>query len=137
MSRNYLPGTQIEIINEVVRGKIKYGLFDFDGTISILREGWQDIMQPVCVEFICGDTTPTPEIESEVRTMIDETTGIQTILQMERLVEMIREKGLVHEADIKDAQTYKQIYLDRLMVPVRERLANLAAGTMPLEEAIV
>ena len=137
MSRKYLPGTQIEIINEFERGKIKYGLFDFDGTISILREGWQDIMHPVCVEMICGDTTPTPEIDEEVRTMIDETTGIQTILQMERLVEMVREKGLVPESDIKDAQGYKEIYLDRLMVPVRERLAKLASGEMSREQATV
>jgi len=137
MSRTYLPGTEIEIINEVERGKIKYGLFDFDGTISILREGWQDIMHPVCVEMICGTTAPTPEIETEVRTMIDETTGIQTILQMERLVEMIREKGLVPESEIQDAQGYKKVYLDRLMVPVRERLARLASGEMTREQAMV
>lgn len=137
MSRNYLPGTEIEIINDIERGKIRYGLFDFDGTISILREGWQDIMQPVCVEMICGDTAPTPELEAEVRTMIDETTGIQTILQMERLVEMIREKGFVPESQIKDAQDYKSIYLNRLMVPVRERLANLASGAMPRDAAVV
>ncbi len=137
MSRNYLPGTQIEIINEVERGKIKYGLFDFDGTISILREGWQDIMHPVCVEMICGNTAPTAEIDAEVRTMIDETTGIQTILQMERLVEMIKEKGFVPESEILDAQGYKAIYLERLMVPVRERLAKLASGEMTREQAIV
>ena len=137
MSRNYLPGTQIEIINEVDRGKIKYGLFDFDGTISILREGWQDIMHPVCVEMICGSTPATPAIEDEVRTMIDETTGIQTILQMERLVEMIREKGFVPEDEIQDAQAYKAIYLNRLMVPVRKRLADLASGAMPRDAAIV
>ena len=137
MSRNYLPGTQIEIINDVERGKIKYGLFDFDGTISILREGWQDIMHPVCVEMICGTTPVTPAIEDEVRTMIDETTGIQTILQMERLVEMIREKGFVPEAEIKDPQDYKAIYLNRLMVPVRKRLADLASGAMSRDEAIV
>lgn len=137
MSRTYLPGTQIEIINEFERGKIKYGLFDFDGTISILREGWQDIMHPVCVEMICGNTTPTPEIEHEVREMIDETTGIQTILQMERLVEMVREKGLVPESEIQDAQGYKKVYLDRLMVPVRERLARLANGELSRENAMV
>ena len=137
MSRNYLPGTQIEIINEVERGKIKYGLFDFDGTISILREGWQDIMHPVCVEMICGTTTPPPGIDDEVRTMIDETTGIQTILQMERLVEMVKEKGFVPESDMLDAQGYKAIYLERLMVPVRERLAKLASGEMTREQAIV
>lgn len=137
MSRKYLPGTQIEIINEFERGKIKYGLFDFDGTISILREGWQDIMHPVCVEMICGDTAPTPEIETEVRTMIDDTTGIQTILQMERLVEMVREKGLVPESAILDAQGYKKIYLDRLMVPVRERLTRLGCGELAREQAMV
>ncbi len=137
MSRNYLPGTQIEIINEFERGKIKYGLFDFDGTISILREGWQDIMHPVCVEMICGDTAPTQAIEDAVRTMIDETTGIQTILQMDRLVEMIQEHGFVAESDMLDAQGYKQVYLDRLMVPVRERLARLASGELPREKAIV
>jgi phosphoglycolate phosphatase-like HAD superfamily hydrolase len=137
MSRKYLPGTQIEIINEVERGRIKYGLFDFDGTISILREGWQDIMHPVCVEMICGDTPPTPEIEAEVREMIDETTGIQTILQMERLVEMVREKGLVPESEIQDAQGYKKVYLDRLMVPVRARLARLASGELTREAAMV
>jgi len=137
MRRNYLPGTQIEIINEVERGKIRYGLFDFDGTISILREGWQDIMHPVCVEMICGSTPPTPEIEEEVRTMIDETTGIQTILQMERLVEMVREKGFVPESEMQDAQGYKVVYLDRLMVPVRARLARLASGEMARDEAIV
>lgn len=137
MSRNYLPGTHIEIINDIERGKIRYGLFDFDGTISILREGWQDIMHPVCVEMICGDTEPTPEIETEVRTMIDETTGIQTILQMERLVEMVREKGLVPESAILDAQGYKQIYLDRLMVPVRERLERLARGELARDQAMV
>lgn len=137
MSRNYLPGTQIEIINEFERGKIKYGLFDFDGTISLLREGWQDIMHPVCVEMICGDTAPTPAIESAVREMIDETTGIQTILQMERLVEMVREHGLVPESEMLDAQGYKKVYLDRLMVPVRERLTRLASGELPRDHAIV
>jgi len=137
MSRKYLPGTQIEIINEFERGKIKYGLFDFDGTISILREGWQDIMHPVCVEMICGSTAPTPEIEQEVRDMIDETTGIQTILQMERLVEMVREKGFVPESEMQDAHGYKKVYLDRLMVPVRERLARLASGELPRENAMV
>ncbi len=135
MSRNYLPGTQIEVINEFERGKVKHALFDFDGTISLLREGWQRIMGPVCVEMICGGAEPTPEIEHEVYEMIEETTGIQTILQMERLVEMVREHGLVPEDRIKDAQGYKQVYLDRLMVPVRERIARLESGELTQHDA--
>lgn len=137
MSQQFLPGTEIEIVREAALGRIRFALFDFDGTISILREGWQAIMAPVCVEMICGDTTPTPDIEQAVHTMIDETTGIQTIFQMERLVEMVRAHGLVPEDQIQDAAGYKQVYLDRLMVPVRERLERLASGALTREQACV
>jgi len=126
--RTFLDGADIEIIRDAPRGKFKHILFDFDGTISLLREGWQGIMQPLCVEMICGDTEPTPEIEQAVADMIDETTGIQTIFQMERLVEMVREYGLVSEDRILDAPGYKEVYNDRLLVPVRERLAKLESG---------
>ena len=137
MERTYLPGTQIEIVNQAVLGRIKHVLFDFDGTISLLREGWQHIMGPVCVEMICGDTQPTPEIVAEVAQMIDETTGIQTIFQMQRLVEMIRAHGLVPEEKMLDPYGYKDIYNDRLMVPVRERIAKLEAGELTLDQVTV
>ncbi len=134
MGNDYLPGTEIEIVNEVARGHVRYVLFDFDGTISLLREGWQRIMGPLMVEMICGDHPPTPEIEQEIHEVIEETTGIQTILQMEKLVEMVRAHGLVPEDRILDARGYKEIYNDRLMVPVRERLAGLEAGELTIED---
>lgn len=137
MSRTYLPGTQIEIINEAELGRIKHVLFDFDGTISLLREGWQEIMAPVCVEMICGATPPTEAVRAAVNQMIDETTGIQTIFQMERLVEMVHEHGLVPAAEIKSPAEYKEVYNDRLMVPVRERLARLASGALSKDAATV
>ena len=137
MSRNLLPGTQIEILNQVERGRFKYALFDFDGTVSLLREGWPRIMGPVMVEMICGETKPTPEIEQEVRDYIDESTGIQTILQMEHLVEMVRAHGLVPEDKMLDAYGYKEIYNDRLMVPVRDRIARLKSGQLTLEQVTV
>ena len=137
MSRNYLPGTEIEIINEVERGRLRHALFDFDGTVSLLREGWQDIMAPVMTEMICGDTTPTQAIIDEVHDVIEETTGINTILQMERLVEMVREHGLVPEDKILDAHAYKKVYNDRLMLPVNERIKQLEAGTLPVEKITV
>ncbi|NIA13033.1 MAG: HAD hydrolase-like protein [Nitrospiraceae bacterium] len=137
MSRNYLPGTQIEAVRDIERGAIKHALFDFDGTVSLLREGWQRIMGPVMVEMICGDTEPTPEIVKEVHEVIEETTGIQTILQMEVLVKMVRDHGFVPEDQIKDAKGYKDIYNDRLMVPVNERIAKLESGELSVEQATV
>ena len=119
---------QVEVVRDVTRGQFKHVLFDFDGTISLLREGWQGIMHPLMVEMICGDTEPTEAIAQRSTDFIDETTGIQTILQMEGLVDIVKEYGLVPEDQILDAQGYKKIYNDRLMVPVNERLAQLESG---------
>lgn len=129
-----LPGTDIELINEIERGHIQHVLFDFDGTISRLREGWQGIMAPVCVEMICGNTTPTPEIIAEVDQMIDETTGIQTIFQMQRLEEMVRSHGLVPENEVRTPVEYKKVYNDRLMEPVRARIAAMERGEKTVED---
>ena len=132
----YLPGTQIEIVNpQIERGCFRYAIFDFDGTVSILREGWQDIMAPVMINAIRGDHPATPEIEKAVREYIDESTGIQTILQMEHLVEMVHEFGLVPKENILDAWGYKGIYNDELMKPVRQRIAELESGKKTLEQA--
>ncbi len=130
MSRNYLPETQIEIINEVDRGRLKHALFDFDGTVSLLREGWQLVMAPLMAEMICGDTEPTSALLEEVREFIEDSTGIQTILQMEELAKMVRSHGLVPEDKVLDAQGYKDIYNERLMLRVNERIAKLDKGEM-------
>ncbi len=135
MEQCFIPGTEIEVINpHITLGQIRHALFDFDGTISLLREGWQHIMGPVCVEMIAGDTEPTDDIRDAVARMIDETTGIQTIYQMERLVEMVRQWGRVPEEKILTAEQYKQIYLDRLMVPVRERIGMIERGEKTVDD---
>ncbi|MGI6458564.1 MAG: HAD family hydrolase [Candidatus Hydrogenedentales bacterium] len=132
MKGTKLPGTEINIINDVERGRFKHVLFDFDGTVSLLREGWQLIMGPLMVEMISGGGSPPclAEIEDDVREYIEESTGIQTILQMERLVEMVQARGLVPRDQILDAQGYKKIYNDRLMVRVNERIQDLENGTL-------
>ena len=132
-----LPGTDIQLIRDIERGKIQHVLFDFDGTISMLREGWQRIMAPVCVEMICGDTEPTQAIVDEVNQMIDETTGIQTIFQMQRLQQMVRAHGLVPEPEVRTPEAYKKVYNDRLMEPVRARIAQIESGQRSVEDFIV
>ena len=128
-------GNNIRVYNQdIKRGHIKYAIFDFDGTISILREGWERIMEPVMMEAICRDSEPTGEIISMVRNFIDETTGIQTILQMEGLVDLVKKTGLVPEKDILDAKGYKKIYNDRLMKPVNKRISQLDNGEKSLAD---
>lgn len=131
--------TDIEILRDIERGQIKHALFDFDGTISLLREGWQDIMQPVCVEMIAGIDAhhAIAEIEVEVAAMIEETTGIQTIFQMERLADMVRARGIVPQERVLSPAEYKQVYNERLMVPVRDRITRLERGELKREDVMV
>ena len=136
-ARRFVPGTQIEIVRDVPLGRFKHALFDFDGTISLLREGWQAIMAPVMLEMICGDSTPTGAIREDVERFIDETTGIQTLIQMQGLVDMVRKYGHVPPGRMLDAAGYKAVYNHRLMGPVNERLSRLAAGTLRRDDSVV
>lgn len=131
------PSSTIEIIADVPRGCFRHVLFDFDGTISLLREGWQQIMAPVMIEIIAGNTEPTQEIIDTVHNYIDESTGIQTILQMEWLVQAVDKFDRVPQSARFDARAYKAIYNARLMEPVQERLEKLASGELPLEDAML
>src|SRR5690606_33738074 len=97
-------------------GRIRHVLFDFDGTLSVLRQGWEEVMIPVMLEAICGPNPIQPEIEVEVRAYVDRSSGILTIRQMQWLVEAVRRFGLASQP--RTADEYKALYLDRLMVRV-------------------
>ncbi|MBO5126955.1 MAG: HAD family hydrolase, partial [Clostridia bacterium] len=60
-------------------GTLDAAVFDFDGTLSKLRAGWETVMGPLMCECIPGDTE---EVRALVEKYIDESTGIQTIFQM-------------------------------------------------------
>jgi phosphoglycolate phosphatase-like HAD superfamily hydrolase len=117
-------------------GHIRHVLFDFDGTLSVLRQGWEEVMIPLMVERICGTTPARAEIEAEVRAYVDRSSGILTIRQMQWLAEAVQSHGLAGEA--LTAGEYKALYLQRLMVRVRERVARLARGeSAPRENMIL
>jgi phosphoglycolate phosphatase-like HAD superfamily hydrolase len=116
-------------------GKTRHALFDFDGTVSVMREGWEGVMLPVMLESICG-TQPVPqEIDAEVREYIDHSTGTLTIQQMEWLAQAVRRYGMVK--DSLTAAQYKAIYLERLMVRVGERSASVRQGRTRPEEMML
>jgi len=126
----------IEIINrEIARGRIHSVLFDFDGTLSLIREGWQQVMIPMMVELLLE--TPDCEVEAEaervVTDYVTELTGKQTIYQMLRLQEEVQKRG----GQPRDALEYKQIYLSRLWDRIRHRVAALESGEAPPEDFLV
>lgn len=127
---------QIEILKtEVELGKFKAALFDFDGTISLIREGWQQVMIPYFIEELLK--TPMAEdeesISSCVRDFVDFLTGKQTIYQCVRLTEEIRARGGKPE----DPLVYKKEYHRRLMERIEYRIKGLREGSIKPADAVV
>lgn len=127
----------MEVLNSnTPTSPIKAMVLDFDGTISTLRCGWELVMEPLMVEMICGNTEPTEAIRKEVAAYIDESTGIQTILQMKWLANAVQEKGL-NPGMPSDPWFYKAEYNRRLMQQVQQRLDDLKSGKAAPEEFLM
>jgi rfaE bifunctional protein kinase chain/domain len=138
---HYWDGTEIEIINELpLPLNIHHAIFDHDGTISTLREGWEHIMHPMMMKAILGDHFQVADealyhkVHTRVVDFIDKTTGIQTLVQMKGLVDLVKEFGFVPADKILDEFGYKAIYNDELLKMVKEREAKLTRGELALED---
>ena len=114
--RRPLPRTPVDAV-----------LFDFDGTISTLRHGWEAVMEPMMVACIGQDA------EALVRRYIDESTGIQTIFQMKWLAEQVAAR----HGQAESPWAYKAEYNRRLMVQVLARRQALAEGTRRAEDYLI
>lgn len=125
----------IEIAGYPGNRKIHSALFDFDGTISLIREGWQQIMIPYFIEVL----SETPEAEDTetvaqvVTDFVDKLTGKQTIFQCITLDEEVIKRGGAK----RDPLEYKKEYLRRLMEHIKDRRESLRNGTSKPEEYLV
>lgn len=117
------------------RNPVRAVLFDFDGTISTLRCGWESVMKPMMLEYISGGQWDDA-LEREVDDYINESTGIQTIHQMKWLAEAVRSHGRNPGAP-EDPWQYKAEYNRRLMRTVDERLQKLESGAAPRESFLI
>src|SRR5512139_1015067 len=70
-------------------------LFDFDGTVSLIRSGWVDVMVPMMVEVLLE--TKSGESEEEIRALVmdfvAQLTGKQTVYQMIELADQVSKRG--------------------------------------------
>jgi rfaE bifunctional protein kinase chain/domain len=137
----YFEGTGFERVTDRVPPRnITHVIFDHDGTISSLREGWERIMEPMMIRAILGpqfesaDDSLYHRVVNRVRDYIDKSTGIQTLIQMQTLVKMVREFGCVAESEILDEHGYKKIFNDDLMKLVRGRVEKFQRGELNVED---
>jgi phosphoglycolate phosphatase len=120
-------GPGIEVLGTAIpRGRFRSALFDFDGTLSLIREGWPQIMIPMMVEVLrqTGTAETDEQLQTLIETFVMRLTGRQTIYQMIQLAEEVRLRG----GKPLDPLAYKHHYNDRLMERIRSRLADLESG---------
>ncbi len=137
----FVAGSEIEIVTSIPqRRKFTHVIFDHDGTVSTLRQGWEAIMEPMMVKTITGDSGQEPDaalhdhVVAAVRDYIDKTTGIQTLVQMKGLVSLVRRFKCVPESDILDEYGYKKIYNRELSEMVNGRIAKLERRELCVED---
>ncbi|MGQ9503530.1 MAG: HAD family hydrolase [Thermogutta sp.] len=132
----FIPGTMIEVLRPIKRPAMnRHALFDFDGTLSLIREGWPEIMIPMMVECLeeTGTNETVEELEQLVRSFVMELTGKQTIYQMIRLAEEVKKRG----GTPLDPTDYKRMYHERLMARIADRREGLRTGRIKPEEMLV
>jgi rfaE bifunctional protein kinase chain/domain len=133
----FLQGSEIEVIGSLPTDlQIQHCIFDHDGTLSTLREGWERIMEPMMVQAILGpgfgdvDSARVSRVAADVRAFIDRTTGIQTLAQMQGLVNLVRQSGFVPESEILDEHAYKEIFNQQLLTMVEKRMSKLKSDEL-------
>jgi phosphoglycolate phosphatase len=116
------------------RPEISHVLFDFDGTLSLIRQGWPEVMVPMFVEALprlAGETDE--QVGQLVLDDIMRLNGKQTIYQMIQLAERIEERG----GQPREPLWYKHEYLRRLEAHIGARTSGLKSGAITAEQLLI
>src|SRR6202051_2947635 len=94
----------------------RVALFDFDGTLSLIRSGWVDVMVPMMVEILLD--LKTGESEAQLTAIVEDfvwrLTGKETIYQMMEFADHVKLRG----GHALEALEYKKMYLDLLWLRI-------------------
>ena len=116
----------IEVVNSASpRGSFRFAVFDFDGTISLIREGWQQIMIPYFTDEMAAcpgaEKIPREDLAETAREFIYINTGKQTIYQCMELSEQVKALG----GNPLEPLAYKAEYHRRLELRIAHRIEEL------------
>lgn len=116
------------------RPGITHVLFDFDGTLSLIRQGWPEVMVPMFAEML--PSLPGENEEAKRALVYDDImrlNGKQTIYQMIQLAERIRER----RGEPQEPLWYKKEYLRRLDERIEARREGLRTGRIKPDDLLV
>lgn len=127
---------EIEILRgDFVRGDFKAVLFDFDGTLSLIRRNWPQVMIPMMVDVLAetGTSESRDELNVQVEEFVMRLNGRQTIYQMIQLADEVKARG----GAPRDPLDYKHQYHELLTAQMRHRIEGLSLGSATPDELTV
>ncbi len=130
------PTDSVEVVcPHFPRGAFRAAIFDFDGTLSLLRRNWQDVMIPMMVDILreTGTDETRDALTQHVEEFVMRLNGKQTIYQMIQLADEVRARRGVP----REPLVYKHQYHDLLWQQVGERVDGVRAGRIPREDMTV
>lgn len=120
--------------NFAPRPRISHVVFDFDGTLSLIREGWPEIMLGMFVEML---PPRVDDSHAEVSRMLFDDmmklNGKQTIYQMIQFAERVKERG----GTPREPLWYKHEYLRRLEGKIQDRIEALRSRRVASEKFLL
>lgn len=126
----------IEVLRpDFPRGEFRAVMFDFDGTLSLIRRNWQAVMIPMMVDVLAatGSGESREQLHAHVEEFVMRLNGKQTIYQMMQLADEVKARG----ATPREPLAYKHQYHDLLWEQVGARIEALRAGRATQDEMTV
>jgi phosphoglycolate phosphatase-like HAD superfamily hydrolase len=117
------------------RGPFRAIVFDFDGTLSLLRGNWQGLMIPPMVETLAalGTGESRDVLTALVSDFVTRLTGQPTMLQMEALCDEVARRDWPRP----NPQAHLDEYLEQLLAQTAERVNAVKSGTRPADDLMV
>lgn len=126
----------LEIVRpEAAAPGARAAMFDFDGTLSLIRSGWLDIMLDMMTGTLSalGSGESAEQLRTESFNRVWPHTGNDTLFQMAEFAAMVEARGGTPE----DPRAYKQRFLDELFGISERRMAHVAAGSAAPDRYLV
>lgn len=110
----------IEIINSPTAAP-HLAAIDFDGTMSLIRIGWQQVMHGVMHAALLPHYPDSARLDSEIYTYIARSTGQPSIIQMA----WVDEQVILHGGPARGAQAYLDLFSHAMRDRIDQKIASI------------
>ena len=114
----------------------RFAVIDFDGTLSLIRSGWVDIMVGMMFDVLRplpGSSESDHDLHAYINNFVLNLNGRPTIYQMDYFVNAAKERGGHPESP----EVYTQKFLDALFRKSAQRIQALKDGTCTTDDLLV